>query len=220
MANTNPIFVDQYVQSSVELHRSTLNDWLLAFTPDANASRIHGFTITTDEPTKTASLEFGYATDVLTDVNVDITPGGTPASDPFTVTKSPATAWTEVVVGDIITLTDPMPTAQRGSYRVSSISGSSSEVLTLENNPGNTITSQSSIALDAFKWQPLFNVQVPPMAGIGDQPPVDVLNPTWLPFMDDQSKFIVLDAPLHVRVPVNAAGDYGNYYIHVFSGGY
>ena len=136
MAN-QPIFVAAYRQDFGTLVAARANQAQDLFTPGAAGTRIHAVALSNDGEVP-ALVEFGAYEIVGDDVEVDIAPGTTPHTDPFTVTRDSG-AWPELEDGLVLTLSKGA-VANRGDYRLSSRTDT---VLTLENTPGNTIAASS-----------------------------------------------------------------------------
>ena len=164
-----------------------------------------------------ALVEFGAYDVVGDDVVVDIAPGTTPDTDPFTVTRATG-AWPALDDGVILTLSKGA-VANRGDYRLSSRTDT---VLTLENSLGNTVAAASGIAATIYRWRPIWSATVPARAGYDGYPAHAGLDPVQLPWLDAAGdRWLLLTAALAARLPQNAnATVTGNVHVTLFGGDY
>ncbi len=215
MAN-QPIFVASYRQDAVTLLAERANQAQDLLTPGDNGTRIHAIALANDGEVD-ALVELGAYVVVGDDVTVDIAPGTTANADPFTVTRSTGT-WPGLDDGLVLTLAKGVA-ANRGDYRLSSRTDT---VLTLENTPGNTITSATGIAASIYRWRPLWSATVPARAGYDGYPASAGLDPAQMPWLDATGdRWLLLAAALAARLPANAnATVTGNVHVTLFGGDY
>jgi len=220
--NKEPLFVGDYRQDSIELKAAHANDPVLAFNPGRNGSRIHQIALRNEDSANEVTLDFGYYLPVFKDIAVNLVPGATPASDPFTLTRTDAVNWdvatdhSDLDVGQLVTLGTSVAAANRGSYRVQSLS---TTVLTLTNTPGNTITQQLGQDVTAFKWVSLYSVAVAAGAGYGGVAAVSGLDLTQAPWLDTDRWFLVKQ-PIYVCKRADTTAAQGSVYIDIYSGDY
>lgn len=220
--NKAPVFVNHYRSTLTEMKQNSLNNAIKVLTPGPNGERIHQMSLTSDDPSNEINVDFGYYESIATAVSVNLVPGSTPASDPFTLTKTVTTNWDAdssiqgLETNLLVTLSDSVAAANRGDYRVSTISAL---VLTLTNTPGNTITQELGASVDIWRWIPLFSVPVSAQSGVATNPSVSGLSTTYAPQLDSD-RYMILDRPLYARNSANTSGNQGSVYIHIYSGAY
>ena len=215
MAN-QPIFVAAYRQDAATLLAERANQAQDLLTPGTNGTRLHGIALTNDGDVP-ALIEFGTYVVVGDDVEVDIAPGTTPDTDPFTVTRDSGT-WPALEDGLVLTLSKGA-VANRGDYRLSSRTDT---VLTLENTPGNAIAAATGIDAAIYHWRPIWSVKVPLRAGYDGYPAHPGLDPVQMPWLDAAGdRWLLITQTLAARLPDNAnATVTGNVHVTLFGGDY
>ena len=215
MAN-QPIFVAAYRQDFGTLVAARANQAQDLFTPGAAGTRIHAVALANDGEVP-ALVEFGAYEIVGDDVEVDIAPGTTPDTDPFTVTRDSG-AWPELEDGLVLTLSKGA-VANRGDYRLSSRTDT---VLTLENTPGNTIAAATGIDAAIYHWRPIWSATVPARAGYDGYPAYAGLEPGQMPWLDAAGdRWLLVTETLAARLPENANSVVtGNVHVTLFGGDY
>ena len=215
MAN-QPIFVAAYRQDHATLVAARANAAQELFAPGAAGTRIHAIVLANDGEAP-ALVEFGAYEIVGDDVEVDIAPGTTPDTDPFTVTRDSGT-WPALEDGLVLTLSKGA-VANRGDYRLSSRTDT---VLTLENTPGNAIAAATGIDAAIYHWRPIWSVKVPLRAGYDGYPAHPGLDPVQMPWLDAAGdRWLLLTGALAARLPQNANETVtGNVHVTVFGGDY
>jgi hypothetical protein len=220
--NKEPLFVGKYRQDHTELRPTDANEPILAFNPGRNGSRIHQIALRNEDPSNAAVLHFGYMRPIFRNIGVNLVPGSTAASDPFTMTRTDAANWSastdhsDLIVGDLISLGTSVAAANRGAYRVASIT---TTVLTLTNTPGNTITQQLGQSVTAYKFISMFSMSVAALAGYGGAAAVSGMDLTQAPWLDGD-RWWLCKHPLYIAKPADTAGAIGSVYIDIYSGDY
>ena len=216
MANHQPIFVAAWRQDFATLVAARANQAQDLFTPGAAGTRIHAVALANDGEVP-ALVEFGTYDVVGDDVEVDIEPGSTPDTDPFTVTRA-AGAWPALDDGLMLTLSKGA-VANRGDYRLASRTDT---VLTLENTPGNAIAAATGIDAAIYRWRPIWSATVPARAGFDGYPAYAGLDPGQMPWLDAAGdRWLLPTAALAARLPRNANGTVtGNVHMTLFGGDY
>ena len=220
--NQAPVFVNHYRSTMTEVKQNSVNNAIKVLTPGPNGERIHQISLTSDDPSNEITLDFGYYESIATQEAVNLVPGSTPASDPFTLTKTNTTNWDAdssiqgLETNLLVALSDSVSAANRGEYRVQSITAL---VLTLANTPGNTITQQLGVNVDIWRWMPLFSIPVAAQSGLATNPTVSGLSTTYAPQLDSD-RYMILNRPLYVRNAANTSGNQGSVYVNIYSGAY
>ena len=215
MAN-QPIFVAAYRQDFRTLVAARANEAQDLFTPGANGTRLHAIALANDGEVPVL-VEFGTYVVVGEDVSVDIAPGATPDTDPFTVTRDSG-VWPALETGLVLTLSKGA-VANRGDYRLSSRTDT---VLTLENTPGNTIAAATGIDATIYYWRPIWSATVPARAGYDGDPAASGLDPEQMLWLDAAGdRWLLPTTALAARLPQNAnATVTGNVHVTLFGGDY
>lgn len=220
--NKEPLFVGDYRQVHTELKASHANDPVLMFNPGRNGSRLHQIALRNEDTANAVTLDFGYYTPVFDTLAVNLVPGSTPASDPMTLTRTDSVNWSAATdhagleVGSLLTMGTSVAAANRGSYRVASIT---TTVLTLTNTPGNTIVQQLGQSVTAFRWVSLFGIEVAAGAGYGTTAAKSGLDLTQAPWLDGDRWFLI-KYPLYVSKRADTSGAQGSVYLDVYGGDY
>ena len=216
MANHQPIFVAAWRQDFATLVAARANQAQDLFTPGAAGTRIHAVALANDGEVP-ALVEFGTYLVIGDDVEVDIAPGTTADTDPFTVTRA-AGAWPALDDGLMLTLSKGA-VANRGDYR---LSGRTGTALTLENTPGNAIAEATGIDAAIYRWRPIWSATVPARAGFDGYPAYAGLDPGQMPWLDAAGdRWLLPTAALAARLPENANGTVtGNVHVTLFGGDY
>lgn len=224
MAN-QPIFVAGYRQDGAILRADMGNAAQTVFTPGANGTRLHAIVLGNDGDAA-ALVEFGTFDVVFSGVEVNIVPGATPATDPFTVTRTDDQSWAITENLQVLTLWN-VATVNRGDYRMTGTGEQTPgsgifDVLNLENTPGNAITQQLGVTIDAYRWRPLWSMEVPARSGFDGTPSAAGLDLEQMPWLDlTGDRWLLLKEPLAARIPANAnAVTTGNVHIGFFGGDY
>lgn len=221
MAN-QPIFVSGYRQDMTVLRADLGNAAQDVFTPGAAGTRLHAIALGNDGDAD-VTVEFGSYDIIFSGVEVNIVPGATPASDPFTVTRVDDRTWPITENLQVLTLWNAAA-VNRGDYRLAGTAEQTPgsgifDVLNFQNTPGNAVIQELGATIDAYRWRPLWAVDVPARAGFDGNPSVaglDLEKMLWLDLTGD--RWLLLAAPLAARIPANAnAVTTGN--VHITIGG-
>ena len=221
-SNKAPSFVDNYRAEYAELKQNIANEPVKILSPGTNGSRIHQMALTSDDPNNEITVHFGFKEMICENIAVNLVPGSTPASDPFTLTKTVSTNWDAdssiqgLETNLLVTLGDSVAAANRGEYRVNSISAL---VLTLANTPGNTITQQLGVNVTIWRWIPLFSIPVAANSGQAGNPSVTGLNSTYQEWLDSDRYFLI-NRDLWALNKGNTASNQGSVYISTHVGDY
>lgn len=224
MAN-QPIFVSGYRQDTAVLRADLGNAAQDVFTPGAAGTRLHALALSNDGETD-VTVEFGTYDVVFSGIEVNIFPGATPASDPFTVTRVDDQSWPISENLQVLTLWNAAA-VNRGDYRLSGTAEQTPgsgifDVLNVQNTPGNAIAQELGVFIDAYRWRPLWAVNVAARAGFDGNPSAAGLDLETMPWLDlTGDRWLLLTAPLAARIPANAnAVTTGNVHITFFGGDY
>ena len=215
MAN-QPIFVASWRQDVATLVAARANQAQDLFAPGAGGTRLHAIALANDGEVP-ALVEFGAYDVIGDDVEVDIAPGSTADTDPFTMTRT-AGAWPALEDGLVLTLAKGA-VANRGDYRLSTRTDT---VLTLENTPGNAIAAATGIDATIYRWRPIWSTTVPARAGFDGYPAASGLDPGQMPWLDAAGdRWLLVTEALAARLPENAnATVTGNVHVTMFGGDY
>ena len=215
MAN-QPIFVASYRQDIATLVTARANQAQELFTPGAGGTRLHALALANDGAVP-ALVEFGTYLVIGEDVEVNIAPGTTADTDPFTVTRDSG-IWPELDDDLVLTLSQSAA-ANRGDYRLSSRTDA---VLTFENSPGNTIAAETGAEITLYRWRALWSSIVPARAGFDGYPAVSGLDPAQMPWLDAAGdRWLLVTETLAARLSENAnATVTGNVHVTLFGGDY
>ena len=221
-SNKAPSFVDNYRAEYAELKQSLGNEPIKILSPGTNGSRIHQMALTSDDAANEITVHFGFKELLCEAVGVNLVPGSTPASDPFTLTKTNTTNWADdsgiqgLETKLLVTLGDSVLAANRGEYRVNTISNL---VLTLANTPGNTITQELGVDVTIWRWILLFSIPVAASSGLSGNPSVSGLNTTYQEWLDSDRYFLI-NRDLWALNKANTASNQGSVYISTHVGDY
>ena len=221
-SNKAPSFVDNYRAEYAELKQNMANEPIKILSPGTNGSRIHQMVLTSDDPNNEITVHFGFKEMICENIAVNLVPGATPASDPFTLTKIVATNWVDdstiqgLETNVLVTLGSSVLAANRGEYRVTSISNL---VLTLANTPGNTITQELGLSITIWRWIPLFSMPVAANSGLSNNPSLSGLNTTYQQWLDNDRYFLI-NRDLWALNKGNTSSDQGSVYISTHVGDY
>ena len=216
MANNQPIFVASYRQDVATLLAGRANEAQDLFTPGTNGTRIHAVALANDGDVA-ALVEFGTYEVVGDDVSVDVSPGTTADTDPFTVTRISG-AWPALDNGSILTLAKGAA-ANRGDYKLNSRTDT---VLTLANTPGNAIAAATDTSVFIYRWRPIWSATVPARAAYDGYPAASGLDPGQMPWLDAAGdRWLLPTQALAARLSQNANGTVtGNVHVTLFGGDY
>lgn len=214
-----PIFVGGYRQDKATLWANDQIAEATVFTPGGNGSRIHAIALSNPDD-EDVTVQFGYGGTIET-VNVNIVPGATAGTDPWTIVRTDGLNWdtdNHYRPGSWITLDWTVNTAQRGEHRISARSG---DTLTIENG-GITPVQELGIDINVRWFDPMWTVLVPARAGYDPTiPSVSGLDLTLCPWLDlSGDRYIVATDPLMARIMSPTDGSKGNIHMTIFGGDY
>jgi len=212
-----PIFIQNYREDLTFLPSDKANDPKLIFTPGTDASRVHSLALASDDEND-LEIQFGKA-EVLTEVEVNVVPGDTPSSDPWTIARQDggdylADGW---YVGAIVTFgSDVTDIENRGDYRIVALT---TDTMSLE--PEASIIQELGVTFKFWKWHPRWSIIVPQRAGLDENDSHSGLDQDAQPWLDQTGdSWMVLKEPLWARLPANKDASRGNVTVSIYSGDY
>lgn len=215
---TYPQFVAKFRQDAFDCKASFHNTPQLVFTPGEKGTRLHGISLANDADND-GEVQFGYAAKLSNNCRVNIVPGSTPASQPWTITRLDQgnfinDGW---FTGAYITITQEAPhKTNRGDFKIAALSATA-----LSLAPKVDIVQELDVTLTLWRWQPWWTVMVPRKAGWDKNSSISGLDFKQMPWLDGTSEpWLVITKPLWVRLPGNGEGTQGSITITLMGGDY
>jgi len=212
-----PQFIASYRQETFYKQAEARCRPELIFTPGTNGSRIHAISIANDADVEQV-LYLGEA-ELLTEVSVNIVPGSSPSSDPWTITRldsgnflTDGWQW-----GQVMSFDQSVHPNNRNDSRIQT---SSSTALTMKPT-GVSITQQLGVTAKLWRFKNWWNITLPMRSGFDGKAIVSALDETQIPSLDlSGDRYLVIKKALWARLPNNKEGDTGNVIINIMGGDY